>query len=54
MMSLELVKIEIFSSIVPEYLRALTDASSKESAKFVTEDLVNKLNKHMLLLDSDS
>ena len=50
-MSLELVKIEIFSQIVPNYLKALTETSSVDSASEVTNDLIVKLTTQLQLLN---
>jgi hypothetical protein len=53
-MSFELVKIEIFSRIVPDYLKALSSTESKRKAQTVTFDFINKLTEHVMLLSNES
>ena len=53
-MSFELVKIEIFSRLVPEYLKALTEAGNRKKAQTVTFDFVNRLTQQIMLLNRDT
>lgn len=43
-MNVELVKIDIFSNIVPNYLENLAEAKNLEQAYIITNELINNLN----------